>query len=243
MPHNPGLHRQTNRRRQDSEGSPTLPQTLHRPPYLPTPRTPPEHDLTNIEASHFRRAGMRTAKRRRVENVDLIEQISALLDETDVEWEWVRGHVTKEPTSPTIRSLISPRLSTSTSTSTANTTSPTQPPPADYDLLTNPPETAPSRPNIPLTPTGAPDLHPSRASNILLNIVPNGAPFSSLWPPHRRGPPRTPRHGASERRQQQDGQCRGGCALPDRLQRQHRSGTESGSSPRCGVTWADTPSR
>ena len=40
----------------------------------------------------WRDRGMWTAKRRRVENLDLIEQISTLLDGTDVEWEWVRGH-------------------------------------------------------------------------------------------------------------------------------------------------------
>ena len=40
----------------------------------------------------WRDRGMRTVKRRRVENLDLIEQISTLLDGTDIEWEWVRGH-------------------------------------------------------------------------------------------------------------------------------------------------------
>ena len=36
--------------------------------------------------------GMRTSKGRPVENQDLIEQVAALLNKTDVEWEWVRGH-------------------------------------------------------------------------------------------------------------------------------------------------------
>lgn len=40
----------------------------------------------------WRDRGMQTAKRRKVKNLDLIEEISRLLDEADVEWEWVRGH-------------------------------------------------------------------------------------------------------------------------------------------------------
>lgn len=40
----------------------------------------------------WRVRGMQTAKRKRVENLDLIREISTLLEEVDVEWEWVRGH-------------------------------------------------------------------------------------------------------------------------------------------------------
>ena len=50
LPPHPGLHRQTNRRRQNPPRSPTLPQTLHRPPDLPPPPTPQNQHLTNIEA-------------------------------------------------------------------------------------------------------------------------------------------------------------------------------------------------
>ena len=56
LPPHPGLHRQTNRRRQNPPRSPTLPQTLHRPPDLPPPPTPQNQHLTNIEASFPRRA-------------------------------------------------------------------------------------------------------------------------------------------------------------------------------------------
>ena len=55
LPPHPGLHRQTNRRRQNPPRSPTLPQTLHRPPDLPPPPTPQNQHLTNIEASFPRR--------------------------------------------------------------------------------------------------------------------------------------------------------------------------------------------
>ena len=55
LPPHPGLHRQTNRRRQNPPRSPTLPQTLHRPPDLPPPPTPHNQHLTNIEASFTRR--------------------------------------------------------------------------------------------------------------------------------------------------------------------------------------------
>ena len=47
LPPHPGLHRQTNRRRQNPPRSPTLPQTLHRPPDLPPPPTPQNQHLTN----------------------------------------------------------------------------------------------------------------------------------------------------------------------------------------------------
>lgn len=40
----------------------------------------------------WRERGMKTARRKPVENTDLIEQIAALLEDTDVKWEWVRGH-------------------------------------------------------------------------------------------------------------------------------------------------------
>ena len=46
---NPGLHRQKNQRGQNHTRSPALPQTLHRPPALPTPTAPTNHHLTNIE--------------------------------------------------------------------------------------------------------------------------------------------------------------------------------------------------
>ena len=59
LPTHPGLHRQTNRRRQNPPRSPTLPQTLHRPPDLPPPPTPQNQHLTNIEASFPRRARKR----------------------------------------------------------------------------------------------------------------------------------------------------------------------------------------
>ena len=55
LPPHPGLHRQTNRPRQNPPRSPTLPQTLHRPPDLPPPPTPQNQHLTNIEASFTRR--------------------------------------------------------------------------------------------------------------------------------------------------------------------------------------------
>ena len=55
LPPHPGLHRQTNRRRQNPPRSPTLPQTLHRPPDLPPAPTPQNQHLTNIEASFTRR--------------------------------------------------------------------------------------------------------------------------------------------------------------------------------------------
>ena len=55
LPPHPGLHHQTNRRRQNPPKSPTLPQTLHRPPDLPPPPTPQNQHLTNIEASFSRR--------------------------------------------------------------------------------------------------------------------------------------------------------------------------------------------
>ena len=56
LPPHPGLHHQTNRRRQNPPRSPTLPQTLRRPPDLPPPPTPQNQHLTNIEASFPRRA-------------------------------------------------------------------------------------------------------------------------------------------------------------------------------------------
>ena len=51
LPPHPGLHRQKNQRGQNHTRSPALPQTLHRPPALPTPTAPTNHHLTNIEAS------------------------------------------------------------------------------------------------------------------------------------------------------------------------------------------------
>ena len=64
LPPHPGLHRQTNRRRQNPPRSPTLPQTLHRPPDLPPPPTPQNQHLTNIEASFPRRLELYTPQRR-----------------------------------------------------------------------------------------------------------------------------------------------------------------------------------
>ena len=45
LPPHPGLHRQTNRRRQNPPRSPTLPQTLHRPPDLPPSSNTPKSTL------------------------------------------------------------------------------------------------------------------------------------------------------------------------------------------------------
>ena len=54
-PHTQAYIAKTNRRRQNPPRSPTLPQTLHRPPDLPPPPTPQNQHLTNIEASFTRR--------------------------------------------------------------------------------------------------------------------------------------------------------------------------------------------
>ena len=40
----------------------------------------------------WRRRGMRTARRKPVENTDLIERIDTLLQSRKVEFEWIRGH-------------------------------------------------------------------------------------------------------------------------------------------------------
>lgn len=45
----------------------------------------------------WRQRGMRTDKRRPIENVDLVEKIASRLEETDVRWEWVRGHAGHAP--------------------------------------------------------------------------------------------------------------------------------------------------
>ena len=61
-----GLHRETSNRGQDRPRNPTLPQALHRPKRLATPRAPEptNHRLTDIEgSSHTRRSGAGAAVR------------------------------------------------------------------------------------------------------------------------------------------------------------------------------------